>query len=96
MVLRVAQEEEYRAAMQEGRRAIGMPWPVGQMAAILAPAGSEEATAELPVVVRQHYYYSEKPPQEKKSAAASDPGAYPAKGSTKEQTWRRWWRRMFG
>ena len=47
VVLRVAEEEEYRAAIREGRRAIGTPWPVGQMAVILPPAGSEEPTGEL-------------------------------------------------
>ena len=54
VVLRVAEEEEYRAARREGRRAIGMPWPVRQMAIILPPAGSEEATGELPTRFGTH------------------------------------------
>ena len=96
VVVRVADEEEYRSARREGRSAIGMPWPVGQMAAIQPAAGSEEATAELPVV-RQHYYYSEKPPQEKKNGAAmSGSAARQARGSAREQTSRRWWGRVLG
>jgi hypothetical protein len=55
VVLRVAEEEEYRAARRESRRAIGMPWPVRQMAVILPPAGSEEVTGELPARRRQHF-----------------------------------------
>jgi hypothetical protein len=38
VVLRVAEEEEWRAARREGRSAIGMPWPVGQMAGHLGTA----------------------------------------------------------
>jgi hypothetical protein len=53
VVLRVAEEEEYRAARRESRRAMGMPWPVEQMAVILPPAGSEEATGELPIRTRR-------------------------------------------
>lgn len=97
VVVRVADEEEYRSARREGRSAIGMPWPVRQMAAIQPAAGSEEATAELPVVVRQYYYYSEKPPQEKKNGAAmSGSAARQARGSAREQTSRRWWGRVLG
>jgi hypothetical protein len=97
VVVRVADEEEYRSARREGRSAIGMPWPVRQMAAIQPAVGSEEATAELPVVVRQHYY-SEKPPQEKKNGAAmSGSAARQARGSAREQTSRRWyWGRVLG
>jgi hypothetical protein len=54
VVVRVAEEEEYRAARREGRRAIGFPWPVGQVAIILPPAGSEEATGELPTRFGTH------------------------------------------
>jgi hypothetical protein len=54
VVLRVAEEEEYRAAKREGRRAIGMPWPVRQMEGVLPPAGSEEGTGELPTRFGTH------------------------------------------
>jgi hypothetical protein len=50
VVLRVAEEEEYRRATREGRRAIGMPWPVQQMAVILPSASADEETGELPAV----------------------------------------------
>jgi hypothetical protein len=52
VVLRVAEEEEYRRATREGRRAIGMPWPVRQMAVISPSAGADEETGELPAVPR--------------------------------------------
>jgi hypothetical protein len=52
VVLRVAEEEEYRRATREGRRAIGMPWPVRQMAVISPSVGSDEETGELPAVPR--------------------------------------------
>ena len=59
VVIRVAEEEEYRTATREGRSAIGMPWPVRQIAVILPSASADEDTRELPAVP-QHF---EKPPQ---------------------------------
>ena len=59
VVIRVAEEEEYRRATREGRHAIGIPWPVRQIAAILPSAGADQETGELPPIP-QHF---EKPPQ---------------------------------
>jgi hypothetical protein len=88
VVIRVAEEEEYRTAMREGRRAIGMPWPVRQVAAILPSAGADEDTGELPTVGQR----LEKPPRS--AAAASDPR--PSTGDTQEGTEpRSWGRRWF-
>jgi hypothetical protein len=87
VVLHVAEEEEYRAAIWEGRRAIGMPWPVRQMAVILPPAGAEEETGELPTVPQR----LEKPPH---STTLSGPRPHPA--GAQEGAERPWWRRIFG
>jgi hypothetical protein len=91
VVLRVAEEEEYRAARREGRRAIGMLWPVGQMSIILPPSGSEEATRELPTRPRQR---SEGATQS--STAAPIP--CPATAVLQRSPWRRraLWCRVFG
>ena len=43
VVLRIAEEGEYREAVREGRRAFGMPWPVHQ---IVPVAPSEVAAGE--------------------------------------------------
>jgi hypothetical protein len=93
VVVRVAEEEEYQAARREGRRAIGMPWPVGQLAVILPPSGSEEETGELPTLP-QHF---EKPPQ---SADVLSLRPRPTSGGALEspQSGRRrgrLWRRVF-
>lgn len=39
----VAEEREYKDALREGRRAVGMPWPAGQMV-VVSPS------AEVPEV----------------------------------------------
>ena len=65
VVLRVAEEEEYRRATREGRRAIGMPWPVQQMSVISSSASADEETGELPAVP-QHF---EKPPRSTQEGA---------------------------
>jgi hypothetical protein len=89
VVLRVAQEEEYRTARREGRSAIGMPWPVGQMTVILPPPSSEEATGELPTRRRQQL---EKAPLSGIAATGSRRGT----GGPQERSERPWWRRVFG
>ena len=90
VVLRVAEEEEYRAARREGRRAIGFPWPVRQMSIILPPARSEEATGELPTRPRRAEGATQN------STAVSDPS--PATSVPKKSLRRRraLWRRVFG
>jgi hypothetical protein len=88
VVIRVAEEEEYRTAMREGRGALGMPWPVRQVAAILPSAGTDEDTGELPTVDRR----LEKPPRS--AAAPCDPR--PSTADTQEGTEpRSWGRRWF-
>ena len=87
-VLRVAEEEEYRAAIREGRRAIGMPWPVRQVAAILPSVGSEEETGELPTV-RQRL---ESATQSSTAASGSRPGSEEAQEGSEKP----WWRRVLG
>ena len=85
VVLRVAEEEEYRSATREGRHAIGMPWPVRQIAVILPSAGADEETGELPAVPQRF----EKLPQQSAGLSGPCPGA-------QEGTERPWWRRLFG
>src|SRR3712207_5705881 len=58
VVLRVAEEEEYRTATRKGRHTIGMPWPVRQVA-VMPSAGADEETGELPAVPQR----LEQPPQ---------------------------------
>jgi hypothetical protein len=89
VVLRVAEEEEYRAARREGRSAIGMPWPVGQMAVILPPASSEKATGELPT--RRHQRLQKAP-----QSSVAAPGPRPDGEEAQERSQRPWWRRVFG
>ncbi len=53
VVVRVTQEREYQDALREGRRAIGIPWPVKQMVVVLpsepidAPEDTERAQSAL-------------------------------------------------
>jgi hypothetical protein len=47
VVIRVARESEYHDALMEGRRAIGMPWPVRQVEVVSFPEDGEK-TQELP------------------------------------------------
>jgi hypothetical protein len=49
VVVRVAKESEYQNAIREGRRAVGMPWPVRQVEVLLSPLEvDDERTQELP------------------------------------------------
>jgi hypothetical protein len=88
VVLRVAEEEEYRAAIREGRRAIGMPWPVRQVAAILPSVGSEEETGELPAV-RQRL-------ERATQSSTAAPGSRPGSEEAQEGSEKPWWRRVLG
>jgi hypothetical protein len=88
VVLRVADEEEYRTAMREDRLAIGMPWPARQMAPILPSASSEEETGELPIAHQR----LERARQSSSAPRGSRPGGEEAQGGTE----RPWWRRVFG
>ena len=88
VVLRVAEEEEYRAAIREGRRAIGVPWPVRQVAAILPSVGSEEETGELPTV-RQRL-------ERATQSSTAAPGSRPGSEEAQEGSEKPWWRRVLG
>ena len=48
VVVRVAEEGEYRKAVREGHHAFGMPWPVYQIEPVPKPEGAEQETQELP------------------------------------------------
>ena len=48
VVVWVAEEVEYRHAIRDGRRAIGIPWPVEQVAVVLPPEDAPEAPQEPP------------------------------------------------
>ena len=48
VVVRIAEEEEYRKAVREGRQAFGVPWPAHQIEPVSAPEGAELDTRELP------------------------------------------------
>jgi hypothetical protein len=52
VVIRVARKSEYQDALREGRRAIGMPWPVRQVEVLSFPE-DDIKTQELPQSVRQ-------------------------------------------
>ncbi len=47
VVIRVAKESEYQNALREGRRAVGMPWPIQQVEVVSFP-GDDKRTQELP------------------------------------------------
>lgn len=49
VVVKVAEEREYRDALRDGRRAESVAWPVKQMEVVLAPEVREEGTQELPI-----------------------------------------------
>ena len=48
VVVRVVEEGEYREAVREGRRALGIPWPVHQIEFIAPSGGTDRDTEELP------------------------------------------------
>ena len=48
MVIRIAEEEEYRKAVREGHLAFGVPWPAHQIEPVSTLEGAEQDTRELP------------------------------------------------
>ena len=48
VVVRIAEEEEYREAIREGRPALGVPWPAHQMEPVSPAEGADQDTQELP------------------------------------------------
>jgi hypothetical protein len=81
VVIRVANESEYQNAISEGYRAVGMPWPVGQIEVVWPLlADEEERTQELAQELQEE------------SERAGPVGA----GAMAEPSDRPWWRTMFG
>jgi hypothetical protein len=83
VVIRVAREGEYWEANREGRRAVGMPWPVRQMeVGSSLRENNGETTQELP----------QRPdPAPERTERRSSTGG-PQNGSERVS----WWRMMFG
>ncbi len=81
VVIRVAREDEYQDAIRDGRRAIGMPWPVRQVEVVSLPE-DDEGTQELPLIAGAGSSREEAPPTYGAAQEASEP--------------RSWWRRVFG
>jgi hypothetical protein len=52
VVVRVVEEGEYREAVREGRRTVGMPWPAPQIEPLSPSEGAEQDTQELPLSQR--------------------------------------------
>jgi hypothetical protein len=48
VVVRIAEEEEYRKAVREGHPAFGVPWPVHQIEPVSTSEGADQDTRELP------------------------------------------------
>jgi len=48
VVVRIAEEEEYRKAVREGHAAFGVPWPAHQIEPVSALEGADQDTQELP------------------------------------------------
>ncbi len=48
VVVRIAEEGEYREAFKEERRAIGIPWPAHQVEPVLPAEGADQDAQELP------------------------------------------------
>src|SRR5215203_1398450 len=48
VVVRIAEEEEYRKAVREGHAAFGVPWPAHQIEPVSTLEGAEQDTRELP------------------------------------------------
>ena len=53
VVVWVAEEAEYRHAIWEGHRAIGVPWPVEHVAVVLPSEDAAEAPQEAPQVAME-------------------------------------------
>jgi len=48
VVVRIAEEGEYRKAVREGRPAFGVPWPAHQLESVSTSEGPDQDTQELP------------------------------------------------
>jgi hypothetical protein len=81
LVIRVARESEYQDALMEGRRAVGIAWPVRQVEVLSFPEDGKK-TQELPQRSQQKLERSEPRP----ATGSAQEGAEP----------RSLWRRMLG
>jgi hypothetical protein len=81
VVIRIAKESEYQDALREGRRAVGMPWPVQQVEVVSFPE-DDKRTQELPQSTAEGRGSGEPRP----GGVEAQEGAEP----------RSWWRRVFG
>ena len=48
VVVRIAEEGEYREALREERRALGVPWPAHQIEVVLTPEKADQGTQGPP------------------------------------------------
>ena len=48
VVVRIAEEEEYRKAIRGGHLAFGVPWPAHQLEPVSTSEGADQDTRELP------------------------------------------------
>jgi hypothetical protein len=81
VVIRIARESEYQDALREGRRAIGIAWPVRQVEVLSFPE-DDIKTQELPQRAGAGSVREEAPPADDGAQESAEP--------------RSWWRRMFG
>jgi hypothetical protein len=81
VVIRVARESEYQDALREGRRAIGIAWPVRQVEVVSFPE-DDVKTQELPQSTAEGGGSGE---PRSGGVEAQQPAAH-----------RSWWRRVFG
>jgi hypothetical protein len=84
VVIRVARESEYQDALMEGRRAVGIAWPVRQVEVVSFPE-DDVMTQELP-----------QRGQQKSERSEPRPGTGGAQEGAEPRPERSWWRRWFG
>jgi hypothetical protein len=82
VVIRVAKESEYQNALREGRRAVGMPWPIQQVEVVSFP-GDDKRTQELP----------QRAAEGRGSGGETRPGGVEAQEPSEPRSW---WKRVFG
>jgi hypothetical protein len=80
VVIRVANESEYQDALREGRRAIGIVWPVRQVEVVSLPE-DDVKTRELP---------------QSAAGGRGSEVPHPGGEEAQEGAERPWWRRVFG
>jgi hypothetical protein len=49
VVIKIAEEKEYRNAVREGRHVFGIPWPAHQIEVLSPSKNAEQETQELPL-----------------------------------------------